>query len=409
MPEDLPDLSDFLSLSSPEVPREVARYVAETFGDSAALLLLDIDGLHLHPTAIHPPPPEEQALLDVSVSLMEVRDHTFSRAIFERRTVTMSTEEWTGIVPMAGDNLAATPVKAADEVIGVLLAASDDPFSGEELRTLEFLASQAGAALLIAERYADSIWRARRRHTASLAAQVQNDLLPPQEQYTDGFSMAGRIEPTYDIGGDWYDYALIDDELYVAVADVSGKGLEAEHLANTTFGAARKARRDRESLPGIASAVDRVMNEISSRGDFVTMLLARVNPETREMELVHAGHPAPVLIPADPDKAASFLPISRRHPPAGVAGPDEELSFEAEKYQLESGSSLLFYTDGVTERRDEEGDFIGEEGLLRLVENSRGLDPLPFVHDLLQGVVNHGDNPIKDDATVVFVRIEDAG
>jgi GAF domain-containing protein len=206
-PDRLPDLSDFLSSASPDVPDGITRRVSETFEAQVALLLLDIDGLWVHPTAIHPGPAgerdtEEGEPLGVSVPLVKLRNHTLSRAIFERRSLTLHREEWAGSVPMAGEYLATVPMKMADEMVGVLSVASDEQFAEETVRALEYVAAQAGAALGIAERYSDSVWRARRRIKPSLAAQVQHDLLPPQEQYTERLSMAGRIEPAYDIGGD---------------------------------------------------------------------------------------------------------------------------------------------------------------------------------------------------------------
>lgn len=401
----VPDLSDFLSSASPDVPYEIARRVCETFGGQAALLLLDIDGLYVHPTAIYPAPAEEKELLGVNVPLMELRDHTLSQAVFDRKTITVSGEQWTGVIPIEGEQLATVPVQMADEVVGVLLVASEAEFEEKTLRALEYVAAQAGAALGIAERYSDSVWRARRRIQPSLAAQVQHDLLPPQEQYTENLSMSGRIEPAYDIGGDWYDYALTDSGLFVAVADVSGKGLEAEHLASTTFGAIRKSRREREELPRIAAAAHRALEGISEAGQFATMLLASIDTETKEVELLNAGHLAPLLVPAESGKSPAPLPDSPKNPPVGALRGEESPEYVSEKHRLQPGSRLLFYSDGITESRNDAGGMLGEEGLVSFVEDARALAPLPFVHDLLRQVLDRSDGPIRDDATAVVVDL----
>lgn len=404
LPDSLPDLSEFLSSASPDVPEGIARRVSESFGGQTALLLLDVDGLYVHPTAIYPES-GEQELLGVSVPLMEPGDHTLSRAIFDRKILTLHREEWTGVIPMDGEHLAVTPVKMADEMVGVLLVASEEPFSDETLRALEYVAAQAGAALGIAERYSDFVWRARRRIQPSIAAQVQHELLPPQEQYTERVSMAGRIGPAYDIGGDFYDYALTDGRMFVAVADVSGKGLAAEHLATTVFGAVRKARREREELPRIAAAADRALRDISEAGQFTTMILAHIDLETREMELLNAGHPAPMLVPDDPGQPPAPLTTSRRNPPVGALRDEEIPEYTSEKHQLKPGSRLLFYSDGIIERRDAAGEMLGEEGLASFVEDARKLAPLPFVHGLLQQVTGRSEGPLGDDATAVIVDL----
>lgn len=418
-PPRLPDLSEFLSSSSPEVPDGIARRVSETFGGQVALLLLDLDALYLHPTAIHPKlagerEAEERELFGVSVPLMQPGEHTLSRAIFNRKTLRFHREEWKGATPpVAGEHLNVTPVHMADEIVGVLLVGSEEPFAGETIVALEYVAAQAGAALGIAERYSDSVWRARRRIEPSLAAQVQHDLLPPQEQYTERLSMAGRIEPAYEIGGDWYDYAITDTGMFVAVADVSGKGLIAEHLASTTFGAIRKARREREGLPEIAAAANRALETISSPGYFATMILAQIDTETREVELLNAGHPAPIIFYAEPSAEPSAkatappapLPLSSRNPPAGALRGKERPEFASETHRLEPGSRLLFYSDGLIERRDDSGEPLGEEGLLSYVEDARTLAPFPFIHDLLQRVTSRQEGSLDDDATAVIVDL----
>ena len=316
----------------------------------------------------------------------------------------MSREEWSGVRPLEDEHLTIVPVKMADQIVGVLIAGTPEPLDEERLRALEFMGDQAGAALVTAERYSDAVWRARRRSKPSVAAQVQEDLLPLREQYLPHLSMAGKIEPAYDVGGDWFDYALIDGGLFVAVADVSGKGLEAEHLASTAFGALRSARRAGEGLGGIGSAVGGVLEKVASPEKFVTMVLALIDPAAHEMELLNAGHPAPLLIPAMAEQPAYPLPITRKNPPVGALRGKQAPEYVTETHRLEPGSRLLFYSDGVTERRDDAGRTLGEEGLARLVESSRGLGAMPFVHNFLRQLVGHSEEPVTDDATVLIVE-----
>lgn len=402
-PDGLPDLSDFLRLSSSDVFGEVVRLVAEAFDGESALLLLDIDGTYLHPTALYPHREEEQELKDVSVPLSEA-EHTLSRAVFERRPLTMPGKEWSGAVPMKGEHLAVVPVRMADQLVGVLLAGYPEPFTERQLRELEFMGNQAGAALVTAERYSDPVWRARRRRDPSLAAQVQEDLLPLHEQYTPAFWMAGRIEPAYEIGGDWFDYALTDSKMFVVVADVSGKGLDAEHLANTAFGAVRRARRGQRTLSGIAHEVAEVLEQVAPVGQFVTLLLAEIDAGSGRMELLHAGHPPPIVIPASSDEAPYMLEIPRRHPPVGAQRYEDMPEYVSQTCDLQPGCRLVFYTDGLTERRRAAGGMIEDDGLLELVEGSRGLAPMPFVHHLLGQLRDNGAGSLTDDATMVVVE-----
>ena len=136
LPDRLPDLSDFLRLTSSDVPGRVASLVADALGSRAALLLLDIDGLYLHPTSVYPTRGTEQRLMGVSVPLAGEREHTLSEVVFDQKSLTISREQWSGFTPLGGEHLAVAPVKMADQIVGALLVGSDEPLDEERLRAL---------------------------------------------------------------------------------------------------------------------------------------------------------------------------------------------------------------------------------------------------------------------------------
>lgn len=410
-----PGLEDFLSAGFSEVPEEIARRVGEAYGVSCALYVMDIDGTMLHLLAQHPVSADGQAKDPPGPISLVDGEQTPGRIVFEREVVSCGREEWIGEAPLQEEHLTAAPVRAADATTGMLVVGSPEPLEESLASTLWSVGFQAGAALALADQYSDVLVTARRRGKLSLAAEMQQDLLPPGEMHDSRVGVAGGIEPAYDIGGDFYDYALRDGHLYVALGDPSGKGLPAEILAAVCFAATRNARRAGEDLPGIMMAAHRAMREVSAPDQYCTMLLAEIDLETHEAQLLIAGHPAPLYIPgigsgsdgsgsdgsgADSSEAA-VLPVTNVYPPAGAL--DQEEDYQVEHHRLQDGSRLLLYSDGITERGDSAEEMMGTKTLVRYARENHNLGVLPFVRGLLGTVSGYANKPIADDATVVLL------
>lgn len=414
-PPEIPGLEGFLSGGLSKVPGEITRRVGEAFGVCCALYVLDIDGTLLHPIASWSTPdwPDEGTggtdglphPAPGPISLVDGED-TPQRVVFERRVVSATRQDWVGQTPLPEEHLAAAPVRAADATTGLLVVGGPEPLEEALISALWSVGFQAGAAMSLADGYSDVLVCARRRGSLSLPAEMQQDLLPPGEMHDPRVGVAGAIEPSYDIGGDWYDYALRDGKLYVAVGDPSGKGLSAEILAAVCFAATRNARREGEGLPGIMTAAHRAMREVSSPDQYCTLLMAEIDLSTYEAELLVAGHPPPLYIPAggSGEDGPAVLPVSNLYPPVGAL--DEEEDYHTEHHQLRPGSRLLLFSDGITERGDGAERMMGVEGLARFARENQGLGVLAFVRGLLGTVRGYADKPITDDATVVLLDLD---
>lgn len=393
------------------VPTEVVRLVAEALGvQECALLMVDLDIAHLHTIDA------EQTLGGFAgkedtvegVPFRSADGQTLTAVVLGGEISTLPRSDWAGHTPLRAEYLMAAPVRAGNEVTGVLVVGRDEPFGeareeqpGAEASALRLLGYEAGAALYQAERYSDVLAHVQRVKRPSVAAEMQQDLLPPRELYAHGVSLAGGIEPAYDIGGDWFDYALRNGKLYATVGDPSGKGVSAEVLAAVSFAATRNARRDGADLPGIVAAAHEVLLEVSAPNQYGTLLAAEIDLSTLEMDLVVAGHPAPLYLPPDGSGPPEYLPVFAQ-PPTGAL--EEDRVYEAQRYRLEPGSTLVLFSDGLTERRDNADMMLGKEGLLELAESLRGSTLLSFVRGLLEEILGHGETPLRDDATTLVLR-----
>ncbi|MGY2127522.1 SpoIIE family protein phosphatase [Blastococcus sp. SYSU DS0617] len=200
-----------------------------------------------------------------------------------------------------------------------------------------------------------------------LAETLQRSLLPSHLPTVPGIELAARYRAgggSALAGGDTYDVMpLPDGRWMVLIADVCGTGAEAASLTALTRHTARAA-----SAAGCPAAVLDAVNTALLREQgtgplrFVTAvcLVLESAPQGRRVGISIAGHPAPLLRTAD----GAVVALGRPAPPLGV---DEDTVFTDSTVDLPAGCTLLLYTDGVTEARDDAGAQFGEEALMRLL------------------------------------------
>jgi serine phosphatase RsbU (regulator of sigma subunit) len=206
---------------------------------------------------------------------------------------------------------------------------------------------------------------------------LQRGLLPLGLPQMSSVIFAARYEPGVegmDIGGDWYDVIeLSDDTVLFVVGDVSGRGIRAA----ATMAAMRFSTRAYANQGLSPSAILGLLGDlldVSSDGHFATMLCARINLENHEIEIANAGHPSPVLI----ENGRARLIDTKPGVPVGVRPAGEYLTT---MIRAAPGSTLLAFTDGLYERRDEPVDAGLER--VRLAVTDRPLTLEELLDDLL--------------------------
>ncbi|WP_424534297.1 PP2C family protein-serine/threonine phosphatase [Sphaerisporangium viridialbum] len=130
------------------------------------------------------------------------------------------------------------PLLDGSDEVGVM-ALTLDTVEDDDRRLLRRLAGLVADMLVTKNSYTDQFFQARRRQPMSLAAEIQWSLLPPLSMNTPQVSVAGILEPAYNIAGDSLDYALNDDILHLAIIDAMGHGLNASVLATVAVSAYR--------------------------------------------------------------------------------------------------------------------------------------------------------------------------
>ena len=292
------------------------------------------------------------------------------------------------------------PLKDGADRLGVLRAvAPDDPLT---LRRLEAIASLVAAMLVSRLQYGDALLLARRRRPMSLAAEMRWSMLPPLTYTGRGITIAGALEPAYDIAGDTFDYGVNGDLVHVGIIDAMGHGLEASMMASLSVSSYRHSRRAGLTLDDTIRAMGSAIASQFPDDRFVTAQLATLDVSNGNLRYVSAGHPAPLLIRNG--RVIGDLP-SDPAPPAGLglAAPSVLTA------SLEPGDRLLLLSDGVIEARSPEGDLFGRRRLGDLVERAvaSGLPPSEVMRRLMRALLDHQQDVLQDDATLLMVEWPD--
>jgi hypothetical protein len=272
-----------------------------------------------------------------------------------------------------------------------------DPALREQCR---WLASLLGHLIVSKEPYGDDLQRCRLSQPRSPSAELIWQQLPPLTAATEAFTLAGMLEPSYDIGGDAFDYALSEHTVAVAIFDAVGHGLQAGLMASAALAGYRSARRDGRSVYHQAGAIDEALAACAfPGGTFVTGVLGELDVATGRLRYVNAGHPPPLLIRSG--RVVRELARGRRLP----FGVETEGLTVGEEY-FQPGDWLALYTDGVVEARNSEGIWFGEDRLVEMLthEIASGQPPPETVRRLNHAVLAHQNGLLQDDASILLAR-----
>lgn len=296
----------------------------------------------------------------------------------------------------------APVVEGSDRTGVVALTVSEATDS--VMQACEELGLFAGYLIATQSRFTDLYNLYRRRRSLSLAASMQWDLLPPLVLKTQRMTVAGVLEPAYDVGGDCFDYALNHTVFDLGIFDAMGHGLQAAMVASLAVGSYRHDRRENHPLERVHTTLDTAIAQQFEGSVFATGLLARVELDTGVISWTNAGHPPPILI-----RGGTALGELHCEPtvPWGLApmtGTGGEPTVASER--LEPGDSLLFYTDGVVEARLGGQEQFGVERLVELItrHSSDQQQAEEVVRLVVRAVLDHQGGELADDATVVLFQ-----
>ncbi len=356
-------------------PEQFVSEARRISGTPVALYVLDIDGTHLLRLA---GPEEFPDRLDAPLALgPELAEDGIPdlKARVEG--------ELPGVV--------VVPMWLRGRAIGLLLAlgAAEEP--------LLDLGRHGAAAMELAGGYTDVLDAARRRKETHAAAELQQSLLPPRIARLGAGVLAGSVLPSYEVGGDWFDYVENRDGAWLAIADAVGKGATAGALGAIALAALRAARRSDQSLEAAAKTMHEVTYDVGRPEFFVTAIVARWHAVYSTFSWVNCGHPPPLVLRPDDTIEQLFTPPGL---PLGLM--ERERRFVRRQRRLEEGELLILHSDGITARRTKDGLF-GLDGIERAVRSAPSRSATAIARAIQEATMEAAEEPLQDDAVAIVL------
>jgi sigma-B regulation protein RsbU (phosphoserine phosphatase) len=245
--------------------------------------------------------------------------------------------------------------------------------------------------------------KARMQEELNVGRDIQRSMLPrvvPAFPDRKEIELYAVLEPAMEVGGDLYDFFMVDDHrLCLVIGDVSGNGVPAAlFMAMTKIMVKTRAASD----PSPASIVTHVNDALSADNDscmFVTLYLGILNLRDGTLLTTNAGHNPPLLKRRD----GRFEWMTAQDGP--LVGPMPGIAFKESLIQLSSGDELFFYTDGVTEADNVRRELFGNDRLKATLNQSKATTVMDRIADVMRAVKAFaGEASQADDITILGLR-----
>jgi sigma-B regulation protein RsbU (phosphoserine phosphatase) len=276
------------------------------------------------------------------------------------------------------------PIFVNDCVVGALDVESDElsAFNKNDLNLLKFFAEASAISVEKAILHQQILDKEKLEEQLQIAKDVQSSLLPSEPPNVDGYDIDAICIPTFEIGGDYFDYIPIDkNKLGIVVADVSGDGVPAA-LIMAAFRALLRNQVAQNPQPHIVlNILNKQIPEFCRKRDFITAFYGYIDLEQHNFTFTNCGHNHPLVLNSD----GTLSSLEESGPSLNLV---IDSDFKSSSINLNPGDSIILYTDGVTEIFDDDKEEFGLERLKNVLANS--------VEKSASGTVKNVVNATKD-------------
>jgi serine phosphatase RsbU (regulator of sigma subunit)/pSer/pThr/pTyr-binding forkhead associated (FHA) protein len=308
-----------------------------------------------------------------------------------------------GTVALGIRHVLCTPLKVVhyamgggEKRIGVLYLDSRERGYLQTVGALHALAAEAAVVIENARLYQEVVEKERVAQELRIAAQMQQQLLPPAYCLVDGAELAAVTTPCRDVGGDLFDYDTSTAGLSFAVADVAGKGTSAALLTAVVQGLFAAEAETADNPATVMSRVNRGLCRRAVASRFVTAFYAQLGSGV--LRYCNAGHNPPFLVRSDG--------VSRLESGGTVLGLFDRSAYDMGEERVTAGDVLVLFSDGVTEAENNQGEEFGDDRLaqcLKAVGARSATETLESVQKELAAFC--GSAAARDDVTLMVVKV----
>ena len=238
----------------------------------------------------------------------------------------------------------------------------------------------------------------RMENELKIAKGIQMSMIPkiyPAYPERGDIDIYASIVPAKEVGGDLFDFFIMDEKLYFCIGDVSGKGVPASLVMAVTRSLFRTLAAHEKSPGRIVTAMNESMSDMNESTMFVTFFCGVLDMKTGHLRYCNAGHNAPVLL----NTAKTPLPVVSNVPLGIVAG----TAFQEQETDLKYDDTLFLYTDGVTEAENAKHELFGEERMINALSELKGSKA--HLEEMQKAISDFvGNAPQSDDITMLFIH-----
>ena len=256
---------------------------------------------------------------------------------------------------------------------------------------------------ILEEKHREDAKRERLESELQMAAQIQSSMLPrsfPAFPERKEFDLFASMDPAKEVGGDFYDFFLIDDDhLGLVIADVSGKGIPAALFMTVSKAAVKNCAMSGLSPAAALESVNRQVCSNNPEDMFVTVWLGVLEISTGRLTAANAGHEYPAL--KTPEGGFALY----KDPHGLVIGGIDDMIYREYELRLTPGSKLFVYTDGVPEATNRDNELFGSERMLAALNLNADAGPEELLRNVRRAVDAFvGDAEQFDDLTMLCLE-----
>lgn len=240
----------------------------------------------------------------------------------------------------------------------------------------------------------------RKRFEMETARSIQQTFLPESTPRLEGFDMAAFSLPALEVGGDFYDFIPISQDKWgLVIADVSGKGFPAALFMALSRTCVRANAMGKTTASEAICRANKLIAEDAKSGMFVTLFYAILDPHTKQLHYVNAGHNPPLLCKG---YGGDVVLLGAQGIALGVM---DEINLEEVELNLANNDVVVFYTDGITEAINGKEEQFGRERLIKLITQNSTLTAQELIDKIKSAVTDftHGQEQF-DDLTLVVLK-----
>lgn len=268
---------------------------------------------------------------------------------------------------------------------------------------IEFIYSVGSLAIISLENerlFKEELEKHKLEEELDLAREIQRNLLPSEIVQLNNFEISAENISSQQVGGDYFDVIRKDEEnCYIAIADVSGKGVPAALLMANLQAFLKSVCKQGVSLVEGTAMINDLISENVTGGKFITFFWASINDKNRTISYVNAGHNPPLLV-----RDGKIIKLRKGGMILGVMKTEDP--YITETLQLQKNDLLVFFTDGITEAMDKKQNEYSDERLEKLVlllNNKSSKEVLKLIQSDVKSFTSGAMQ--SDDITLLVLKV----